>query len=103
MEDLNAASLEDVKTWFKTYYGAANTVLVLAGDVDADSVLKRWNAISPTFPRDTRGPLRNLDSCHCGDTPGESVGSGSAGTLVQGWNIPPYGEAQNCFLDLAAT
>src|SRR5271166_794742 len=24
MEDLNAASLEDVKDWFKTYYGAAN-------------------------------------------------------------------------------
>jgi len=23
MEDLNAASLEDVKEWFKTYYGAA--------------------------------------------------------------------------------
>ena len=23
MEDLNAASLDDVKDWFKTYYGAA--------------------------------------------------------------------------------
>ncbi|MDA3934256.1 MAG: pitrilysin family protein [Gammaproteobacteria bacterium] len=34
MEDLNAASLDDVKNWFNTYYGAANTVLVLAGDID---------------------------------------------------------------------
>ncbi|MEW5251253.1 M16 family metallopeptidase [Microbulbifer sp. 2201CG32-9] len=34
MEDLDAASLEDVHEWFKTYYGAANTVLVLAGDID---------------------------------------------------------------------
>ena len=33
MEDLNAASLEDVKEWFKTYYGAANAVLTIAGDV----------------------------------------------------------------------
>ncbi len=33
MEDLNAASLADVKDWFKTYYGAANAVLVVAGDV----------------------------------------------------------------------
>src|SRR5207237_3819308 len=24
MEDLNAASLDDVKTWFETYYGAPN-------------------------------------------------------------------------------
>jgi len=34
MADLNAASLEDVKSWFKQYYGAANTVIVLAGDID---------------------------------------------------------------------
>lgn len=37
MEDLDAASLEDVKSWFKQYYGAANTVLVLAGDIDAET------------------------------------------------------------------
>jgi len=35
MADLDAASLEDVKQWFEDYYGAANTVLVLAGDIDA--------------------------------------------------------------------
>ena len=35
MEDLDAASLEIVKDWFETYYGAANAVLVLAGDIDA--------------------------------------------------------------------
>ncbi len=35
MEDLDAASLEDVKSWFKEYYGASNTVVVLAGDINA--------------------------------------------------------------------
>src|SRR5210317_2542848 len=34
MEDLNAASLEDVQEWFKSYYGAANAVIAIAGDVD---------------------------------------------------------------------
>ena len=34
MEDLDAASLEDVHEWFDTYYGASNAVLVLSGDVD---------------------------------------------------------------------
>lgn len=34
MEDLNAADLETVKEWFREYYGAANAVLVLAGDID---------------------------------------------------------------------
>jgi predicted Zn-dependent peptidase len=33
MEDLDAASLDDVKGWFRDYYGAANTTLVLAGDI----------------------------------------------------------------------
>lgn len=33
MDDLNAASLDDVHKWFKDYYGAANAVLVLAGDI----------------------------------------------------------------------
>ena len=35
MADLDAASLEDVKTWFRTHYGPNNAVLVLAGDIDA--------------------------------------------------------------------
>jgi predicted Zn-dependent peptidase len=34
MEDLNAATLDDVKNWFKRYYGAANATLILAGDID---------------------------------------------------------------------
>jgi predicted Zn-dependent peptidase len=34
MADLDAASLDDVREWFGTYYGAANAVLVLAGDID---------------------------------------------------------------------
>src|SRR6201997_3320066 len=34
MEDLNAASLDDVKEWFRTYYGPSNATLVIAGDVN---------------------------------------------------------------------
>src|SRR5207342_1389040 len=49
MADLNAASLEDVKNWFRSYYGAANTVLVLSGDIDAktakDKVAKYFGDI----------------------------------------------------------
>ncbi|TBR07152.1 MAG: insulinase family protein [Lysobacter sp.] len=34
MADLNGATLDDVKTWFKSWYGPNNAVLVLAGDID---------------------------------------------------------------------
>jgi zinc protease len=41
MEDLNAASLEDVRGWFETYYGPNNATLVLAGDVVTEDVRSR--------------------------------------------------------------
>src|SRR5690606_8615306 len=37
MADLNAASLDDVKQWFRTWYGPNNAVLVLAGDIDVET------------------------------------------------------------------
>lgn len=34
MADLDAASLDTVKDWFRSHYGPNNAVLVLAGDID---------------------------------------------------------------------
>ena len=53
MEDLNAASLEDVKEWFRTYYGAANAVLVVAGDItvaDAKAKVEKYFGDIPAGP-----------------------------------------------------
>ncbi|HUQ53837.1 MAG TPA: pitrilysin family protein [Gammaproteobacteria bacterium] len=54
MEDLNAASLEDVKKWFETYYGPNNATLVLAGDIDVatarDKVQRYFGDIPPGPP-----------------------------------------------------
>ncbi|MFI5250903.1 MAG: M16 family metallopeptidase [Bacteroidota bacterium] len=36
MEDLSAASLEDVKDFFRTYYAPNNAILVLAGDLNPE-------------------------------------------------------------------
>ena len=41
MEDLDAASLEDVHEWFGAYYGAANAVIVLAGDIDGETARQK--------------------------------------------------------------
>ncbi|MEE4348805.1 MAG: pitrilysin family protein [Pacificimonas sp.] len=37
MEDLENASMEDVREWFQKWYGPNNAVLVLAGDIDAET------------------------------------------------------------------
>jgi zinc protease len=41
MDDLDAASLDDVHEWFKTYYGPNNVVVVVAGDVNPQEVLEK--------------------------------------------------------------
>jgi zinc protease len=39
MEDLNAASVDDVATFFKTYYAPNNAVLSIVGDVDSKKTM----------------------------------------------------------------
>jgi len=41
MDDLDAASLEDVHEWFETYYGPNNVVIVVAGDVNPQEALEK--------------------------------------------------------------
>jgi zinc protease len=53
MADLSAASLEDVKTFFKTYYAPNNASLTVAGDFDRDSV-RVW--VQRYFGGIQRGP-----------------------------------------------
>ena len=41
MEDLDAATLDDVHEWFNEYYGASNAVLVLSGDIDVETAREK--------------------------------------------------------------
>ena len=52
MEDLTAASSEDVAEFFKTYYAPNNASLVIAGDIDraARGLVEKW------FDEIPRGP-----------------------------------------------
>ncbi|MCH7731164.1 MAG: insulinase family protein [Candidatus Marinimicrobia bacterium] len=50
MEDLDAASLDDVHDWFKKYYGAANAVIVIAGDIDAETAREKVELFFGNIP-----------------------------------------------------
>ena len=54
MEDLDSATLDDVREWFKTYYTPSNAVLVLAGDITAaeahEKARRYFNEIAPGPP-----------------------------------------------------
>jgi len=51
MADLSAASLEDVKEFFRLYYAPNNAVIVVAGDVKADSVRRLVRTLFGDIPR----------------------------------------------------
>jgi predicted Zn-dependent peptidase len=50
MQDLDAASLADVKAWFAEYYGPNNTVVVLAGDIDAATARQKMERYFGDIP-----------------------------------------------------
>ena len=50
MADLSAASLEDVKDFFRRYYAPNNAVIVVAGDVRADSVRRAVRQLFADIP-----------------------------------------------------
>jgi zinc protease len=56
MEDLNAASIQDVQSWYRSFYGPGNCVLSLAGDITAERALalvkKYFDGIPPGPPVD---------------------------------------------------
>src|ERR1051325_10073115 len=56
MEDLNAASVEDVAAFFKTYYAPNNAVLTLVGDFKTADALKKIKASFEEIARQTDPP-----------------------------------------------
>jgi zinc protease len=103
MEDLNAASLDDVKTWFKTYYGAANVVLVLAGDIDPDTALKKVEHYFGDIPAGP--PVARFQSWipQIAGTRRQTVSDRvPQARIYKVWNMPEYGEPDAAYLDIAS-
>ncbi len=60
LAEINAATIEDVRSFFKTYYAPNNAVLTIAGDVDVNEVKKmveKHFANIPTQPMPARADL----------------------------------------------
>jgi len=101
MEDLNAASLNDVKEWFKTYYGPSNAVLVIAGDIDAatakQKVEKYFGDIPPGPPVAHFGSWVARRSGSQFEVAQDRV---PQARLYKVWNVPGLGTPDEAYLDL---
>jgi len=60
MEDLSAASVEDVAEFFKTYYAPNNAVLALVGDFDTKDALARIAKSFEGIPRQPNPPVVDM-------------------------------------------
>ncbi|WP_300527937.1 pitrilysin family protein [Maricaulis sp.] len=104
MEDLEAASLDDVYSWFRQYYGATNAVLVLAGDIDAEEarpLVQRYFGDAPVGPPLNRinewVPERRYDTTEVlyDDVP--------QARIYRTWVVPGRTTAERAELELFAT
>ncbi len=60
MTDLNAASVDDVRNFFKTYYAPNNAVLVLVGDFTTADALARIRKSFESIPRQPDPPAVDM-------------------------------------------
>ena len=56
MEDLNAASIEDIKDFFRIYYAPNNAVLVIVGDFKTSDALTKVRKYFESIPRQPEAP-----------------------------------------------
>ncbi len=104
MEDLDAASLEDVQNWFKTWYGPNNATLVVAGDVDPEEVLEKVRLYFGDIPPGP--PLTRQDAWiakRSGTHRQEMQDRVPQARVYRVWNAPEWGSADMDYLELAAS
>jgi zinc protease len=102
MEDLDSASLNDVRDWFKTYYTPSNAVLALAGDVTAAEAREKVYRYFGEIPS---GPpvahQRAWIAKMSGDQREVAQDRVPQSRLYKIWNVPGYGTAAAQHLRLA--
>jgi zinc protease len=103
MADLDAASMDDVRHWFRTYYGPNNVVLVLAGDITPqaarEKVEKYYGDIPPGPPIERQKEwIAKMKGHHRGVVQDRVPQA----RIYRTWNVPGAYSHTEPLLDLAA-
>jgi zinc protease len=104
MADLDAASLEDVKNWFRSHYGPNNAIIVLAGDIDIATAKAKVQAWFNDIPR---GPEITAPKTSVPTLPAplakEVKDLVPTTRIYRMWAIPGLNDAEAVPLQMAAT
>lgn len=89
MNDLDNMTVEDLKTWYKTWYGPNNAVLVVVGDVEPDNIhqlAKTYFGSLKSISLPTRKPRLELPSI--GQKRIQVQDNGTVPRLMMAYNVP---------------
>jgi zinc protease len=104
MADLDGASMEDVRAWFRQHYGPNNAVLVLAGDVDVPTAKK---LVEKNFGAIKAGPKQQplkVDVPTLAAPKAEVMKDKVATTrLYRNWMVPGIDSADSVPLEVGAS
>jgi predicted Zn-dependent peptidase len=97
MADIEAATLEDVERFFRTFYVPSNAVLTIAGDIDTGKALelaKRWfGEIPPGAPIPPIPGTPDLDPKIGRTVRAEVEAEVPLPRLIMGFRAPPFSSA----------
>jgi len=105
MEDLSAASLDDVRRFFATYYAPNNAVLTLAGDFEPEAALAMIGrhfgrlAANPSLPPPPDMAIEPIIGRELRETVPDRV---ELPRVILGHRIPPFGTDAFDALEVAA-
>ena len=100
-EDLDAASLDDVKDFFQRFYGPSNASLAIAGDFHAEEALELVNRYFGDLPPGESVPrIGRQDSLLSGRVDIEMRDKVTLPRLYIAWPAPPEGHPDDAPLEL---
>ncbi|WP_129778409.1 M16 family metallopeptidase [Peristeroidobacter soli] len=104
MEDLGAATLDDVRGWFRDYNGAANAVIVIAGAVNPAEVRAKVQEYFGDLPP---GPVLERRTAWVAKQSGEQrvvvKDQVPQPRLYKIWNVPGYATREHASLEVLAS
>ena len=101
-EDLSAASVEDVQSFFSTFYVPNNASLIVAGDFDPAKIKPLVNKLFGTLPRANDVPRKQVQPFTFPGAKLTLVDAVSASKSVMVWHTPPTTKDEDLEMKIAA-